>query len=48
MEHYTKLLNPKWVEALAVQDSGGAYEISQQMSKKGLITFTKDSCPVYY
>ncbi|MBD1845005.1 magnesium chelatase subunit H [Cyanobacteria bacterium FACHB-63] len=32
MEYRTKLLNPKWAEAMAVQGSGGAYEISQRMT----------------
>jgi magnesium chelatase subunit H len=32
MEYRTKLLNPRWAEAMAVQGSGGAYEISQRMT----------------
>ncbi|MDJ0745465.1 MAG: magnesium chelatase subunit H [Xenococcaceae cyanobacterium MO_167.B27] len=32
MEYRTKLLNPKWAEAMAEQGSGGAYEISQRMT----------------
>jgi magnesium chelatase subunit H len=32
MEYRTKLLNPKWAEAMATQGSGGAYEISQRMT----------------
>ncbi|CEL94421.1 unnamed protein product [Vitrella brassicaformis CCMP3155] len=32
MEYRTKLLNPKWAEAMAKQGSGGAYEISQRMT----------------
>jgi magnesium chelatase subunit H len=32
MEYRTKLLNPKWAEAMASQGSGGAYEISQRMT----------------
>jgi len=28
----TKLLNPRWAEAMAAQGSGGAYEISQRMT----------------
>ncbi len=32
MEYRTKLLNPKWAEAMADQGSGGAYEISQRMT----------------
>jgi magnesium chelatase subunit H len=32
MEYRTKLLNPKWAEAMANQGSGGTYEISQRMT----------------
>jgi magnesium chelatase subunit H len=32
MEYRTKLLNPKWANAMAEQGSGGAYEISQRMT----------------
>ena len=32
MEYRTKLLNPKWAEAMAEQGSGGAFEISQRMT----------------
>lgn len=32
MEYRTKLLNPKWAEAMAAEGSGGAYEISQRMT----------------
>jgi magnesium chelatase subunit H len=32
MEYRTKLLNPKWAEAMATQGSGGAFEISQRMT----------------
>lgn len=32
MEYRTKLLNPRWAEAMAEQGSGGAYEISQRMT----------------
>ena len=32
MEYRTKLLNPKWAEAMVEQGSGGAYEISQRMT----------------
>ncbi|GAB4234030.1 MAG: magnesium chelatase subunit H [Elainellaceae cyanobacterium] len=32
MEYRTKLLNPKWAEAMSSQGSGGAYEISQRMT----------------
>jgi magnesium chelatase subunit H len=32
MEYRTKLLNPKWAQAMATQGSGGAYEISQRMT----------------
>jgi magnesium chelatase subunit H len=32
MEYRTKLINPKWADAMANQGSGGAYEISQRMT----------------
>ena len=32
IEYRTKLLNPKWAEAMVNQGSGGAYEISQRMT----------------
>lgn len=32
IEYRTKLLNPKWAEAMANQGSGGAFEISQRMT----------------
>jgi magnesium chelatase subunit H len=32
MEYRTKLLKPKWADAMAAQGSGGAYEISQRMT----------------
>ncbi len=32
LEYRTKLLNPRWAEAMADQGSGGAYEISQRMT----------------
>ncbi|MEM9543588.1 MAG: magnesium chelatase subunit H, partial [Cyanobacteria bacterium P01_E01_bin.42] len=32
LEYRTKLLNPKWAQAMAEQGSGGAYEISQRMT----------------
>ena len=32
LEYRTKLLTPKWAEAMAEQGSGGAYEISQRMT----------------
>ncbi|WAL61313.1 magnesium chelatase subunit H [Thermocoleostomius sinensis] len=32
MEYRTKLLNPKWADAMVNQGSGGAYEISQRMT----------------
>ncbi|MGF1481543.1 MAG: magnesium chelatase subunit H [Cyanophyceae cyanobacterium] len=32
LEYRTKLLNPKWAEAMADQGSGGAYEISQRLT----------------
>ncbi|MEJ1931805.1 cobaltochelatase subunit CobN, partial [Nostoc sp. NIES-2111] len=46
MEYRTKLLNPKWAEAMASQGSGGAYEISQRMTALigwgGTADFTDD------
>jgi magnesium chelatase subunit H len=46
MEYRTKLLNPKWAEAMATQGSGGAYEISQRMTALigwgGTANFTDD------
>ncbi|MBD1901197.1 magnesium chelatase subunit H [Trichocoleus sp. DQ-A3] len=46
MEYRTKLLNPKWAEAMANQGSGGAYEISQRMTALigwgGTVDFTDD------
>ena len=32
LEYRTKLVNPKWAEAMASQGSGGAYEISQRLT----------------
>lgn len=32
MEYRTKLLNPKWADAMVNQGSGGAFEISQRMT----------------
>jgi magnesium chelatase subunit H len=32
LEYRSKLLNPKWAEAMANQGSGGAFEISQRMT----------------
>jgi len=32
LEYRTKLLNPKWAQAMVNQGSGGAYEISQRMT----------------
>jgi len=32
LEYRTKLLNPKWAEAMINQGSGGAYEVSQRMT----------------
>ena len=32
MEYRTKLLNPKWANAMVAQGSGGAYEVSQRMT----------------
>jgi magnesium chelatase subunit H len=46
LEYRTKLLNPKWAEAMASQGSGGAYEISQRMTALigwgGTADFTDD------
>ncbi|KAL6750256.1 CobN/Magnesium chelatase-domain-containing protein, partial [Haematococcus lacustris] len=32
LEYRSKLLNPRWAQAMAAQGSGGAYEISQRMT----------------
>ena len=32
LEYRSKLLNPKWRDAMLKQGSGGAYEISQRMT----------------
>merc|ERR1712113_879331 len=32
LEYRSKLLNPKWRDAMLAQGSGGAYEISQRMT----------------
>jgi magnesium chelatase subunit H len=32
LEYRTKLLNPRWAEAMAAMGSGGAYEISQRLT----------------
>ncbi len=32
LEYRTKLLNPKWAQAMVNQGSGGAYEVSQRMT----------------
>lgn len=32
LEYRSKLLNPKWAQAMASQGSGGAYEISTRMT----------------
>ncbi|KST69922.1 magnesium chelatase subunit H [Mastigocoleus testarum] len=46
MEYRSKLLNPKWAQAMADQGSGGAYEISQRMTALigwgGTADFTDD------
>jgi len=46
LEYRTKLLNPKWAEAMAEQGSGGAYEISQRLTALigwgGTVDFTDD------
>jgi magnesium chelatase subunit H len=44
LEYRTKLLNPKWADAMVNQGSGGAYEISQRMTALigwgGTVNFT--------
>lgn len=46
LEYRTKLLNPKWAQAMANQGSGGAYEISQRMTALvgwgGTVDFQED------
>ncbi|MBX9252813.1 magnesium chelatase subunit H [Desmonostoc muscorum CCALA 125] len=46
MEYRSKLVNPKWAEAMANQGSGGAFEISQRMTALigwgGTADFTDD------
>jgi magnesium chelatase subunit H len=46
MEYRTKLVNPKWANAMANQGSGGAFEISQRMTALigwgGTADFTDD------
>ncbi len=46
MEYRTKLLNPKWAQAMANQGSGGVFEISQRMTALigwgGTADFTED------
>ena len=46
MEYRTKLLNPKWAQAMANQGSGGVFEISQRMTALigwgGTADFTDD------
>ncbi len=32
LEYRSKLLNPRWAEAMASQGSGGAFEISTRMT----------------
>lgn len=32
IEYRSKLLNPKWIDSMIAQGSGGAYEISQRMT----------------
>lgn len=32
LEYRSKLLNPRWAQAMAAQGSGGAFEISQRMT----------------
>jgi magnesium chelatase subunit H len=44
LEYRSKLLNPKWADAMVNQGSGGAYEISQRMTAlvgwSGTVSFT--------
>lgn len=44
LEYRSKLLNPKWAEAMVAQGSGGAYEVSQRMTAllgwSGTVNFT--------
>ena len=44
LEYRSKLLNPKWAEAMVAQGSGGAYEISQRLTAligwSGTVDFT--------
>ncbi len=44
LEYRSKLLNPKWAEAMVAQGSGGAYEVSQRMTAllgwSGTVSFT--------
>jgi magnesium chelatase subunit H len=46
LEYRSKLLNPKWAEAMANQGSGGAFEISQRMTALvgwgGTVDFTDE------
>jgi len=46
MEYRTRLLNPKWAQAMANQGSGGVFEISQRMTALigwgGTADFTED------
>ena len=41
LEYRTKLLNPKWAEAMINQGSEGAYEISQRMTEVAPRDWTK-------
>ena len=44
LEYRSKLLNPKWAEAMIAQGSGGAYEVSQRLTAlvgwSGTVNFT--------
>jgi len=44
LEYRSKLLNPKWAEAMVAQGSGGAYEVSQRLTAlvgwSGTVNFT--------
>lgn len=43
MEYRSKLLNPKWRDAMLEQGSGGAYEVSQRMTAMVSLQFVSNS-----
>ncbi|MCP9818257.1 magnesium chelatase subunit H [Synechococcus sp. Cruz-9H2] len=47
MEYRTKLVNPKWAEAMAAMGAGGAYEISQRMTALIGWAGTADFCDAW-